>query len=79
MPIGVVMTLWILNNKIHSKDFNHYLNLAAFWTVIAIIFDYFFIVKALNAGNYYKLDIYIYYFLTFLLPIFVGLKKAKAY
>jgi len=40
------------------------------WTVIAIVADYFLIVKLLQpADGYYKLDIYIYYALTFLLPV----------
>lgn len=36
---------------------------------IAIIFDYFFLVKLLKpADGYYKLDVYLYYALTFILP-----------
>jgi hypothetical protein len=72
LPIGVVITLWILFKKIARKEFTCYFGIAIFWTLIAAVFDYLFIVKLLNSSNYYKLDVYIYYLLTFLLPIFVG-------
>ena len=79
VPIGTVITLWVLFKKIKSEDFKHYLLLAITWTLIAIVFDYLFIVKALNPSDgYYKLDVYIYYVLTFVIPIVVGLwKKSK--
>ncbi len=76
MPIGSAITLWILFRKIKSVDFNYYLILAVTWTAIAIVFDYLFIVKALNpADGYYKFDVYLYYTLTFIIPIAVGLWK----
>jgi uncharacterized membrane protein len=72
-PIGIIITLLVLFKKIKSKDIKHYFVLAIAWTLIAIVLDYFFIVKALNpADGYYKPDVYLYYFLVFVLPIFVG-------
>ena len=45
--------------------------------LIAIVCDYFFLVKVFNAADgYYKLDVYLYYTLTFALPLFTGWKKA---
>ncbi len=76
MPVGTVIALWILINKIKSKDFNYYVLLALVWTAIAIVFDYFFLVQAFKpADGYYKLDVYLYYTLTFILPLIVGWKK----
>ncbi len=49
-----------------------YIGLGVIWALMAIVLDYFFLVKLLKAVNYYKLDVYIYYFLTLLLPITVG-------
>jgi hypothetical protein len=73
MPIGVVITLWVLIKKVKSEDFKYYLLLAVFWTAIAVILDYLFIVKALKpADGYYKLDVYLYYSLTFIIPLIVG-------
>jgi len=75
MPIGTVLTLWVLFKKIKSKSFRHYLLLAFVWTLIAIIFDYFFIVKMFKSAEYYKLDVYLYYLLIFLLPLIIGWHK----
>jgi hypothetical protein len=69
LPIGIVITLWVLLRKIKGDSFNYYLYLAIAWTLIAIVFDYLSIVKALNADGYYKLDVYLYYALTFILPL----------
>ncbi|MCL5090667.1 MAG: hypothetical protein M1514_01515 [Patescibacteria group bacterium] len=76
MPIGIVITLWVLFKKIGSKSFNHYLLLAITWTAVAVIFDYLFLVKAFKSTNYYKLDVYLYYLLTFVLPLLVGWRKS---
>ena len=78
MPIGILLTLWVLIKKIKGDSFNYYLTLAIIWTVIAIVFDYFFLVKLFKpADGYYKLDVYIYYATTFLLPLIVSLKAKQ--
>ena len=70
LPIGTIITLWVLLKKIKGDSFDYYLHLAIAWTLIAIVFDYLFIVKALKpADGYYKLDVYLYYALTFILPL----------
>jgi hypothetical protein len=75
LPIGMIITLWVLLKKIKGDSFNYYLHLALAWTLIAIVFDYLFIVKALNADGYYKLDVYVYYALTFILPLVAYYRK----
>ena len=76
-PIGTAITLFVLFKKINSTSLNHYFMIAVVWTLIAIIFDYFFLVKLFKpADGYYKLDVYLYYALTFLLPIAVGFLKS---
>ena len=76
MPIGIAVTLWVLFKKIKGASLKYYLAIALVWTIIAVVFDYIFLVKALKpADGYYKLDVYLYYALTLLLPIAVGLKK----
>jgi hypothetical protein len=78
LPIGIAITLWVLFKKIKSKKLKYYLTLAFFWTAIAIVLDFFFIVKMLKpADGYYKFDVYLYYLLTFLLPVSAGLFKSK--
>lgn len=77
-PIGVIITLWILLKKIRSISLPYYVLLGIVWALIAIIFDYFFLVKAFNpADGYYKFDVYLYYTLTFVLPLIVGWFKSR--
>ncbi|OGK52309.1 hypothetical protein A2966_03375 [Candidatus Roizmanbacteria bacterium RIFCSPLOWO2_01_FULL_41_22] len=76
MPIGTIVTLWVLFNKIKSLTFRHYWFLAVIWALIVIIFDYFFLVKAFKpTDGYYKPDVYLYYALTFILPLVAGWYK----
>ena len=76
MPIGTIITLWVLFKKIKADTFNYFAMLAVVWVLIAIVFDYFFIVKAFNpADGYYKMGVYLYYALTLLLPLIAGWKK----
>ena len=75
-PIGTAITLWVLFRKMRSESFGHYLVLSVAWTSIAVVLDYYFIVKALNpADGYYKPAVYLYYGLTFALPLLVGWRK----
>jgi len=77
LPLGVALTLWVLFKKIHREEQLCYFGLGLIWTIMAIALDYLFIVKLLNGADYYKLDVYVYYALTFLLPIAVGWYKFK--
>ncbi|HTX87108.1 MAG TPA: hypothetical protein VMC41_03535 [Candidatus Nanoarchaeia archaeon] len=76
LPIGVIIALWVLFKIVKGDSFQYYLWLAIIWMAIAVILDYFLIVKTLKpADGYYKPDVYLYYALTFILPILVGWKK----
>ncbi len=78
LPLGVAFTLWVLLKKIKREEYMCYIGLGVIWTIMAVVLDYLFIVKLLNGADYYKLDVYIYYVLTLLLPIAVGwYKKSK--
>lgn len=77
-PIGTALIVWVLWKKIKSKSINYYLVLSVVWVIIAVVFDYIFLVKLFNPEDgYYKFDIYLYYSLTFLLPLLVGWYKTK--
>lgn len=77
MPIGVIMTVWVLSNKVKGLTLQYYLAIAIVWTLIAVVCDYLFLVQVLKpADGYYKLDVYIYYFLTFALPFLFGVRTA---
>jgi hypothetical protein len=78
MPIGTIITIWVLLNKVKADSFQYYTFLAVIWTLIAIVFDYFFLVRLFKpVDGYYKLDVYLYYTLTFALPLIVGWRKNK--
>jgi len=77
-PLGVAITLWVLIKKAKENSFTSYLILACAWTAIALALDYLLIVKPLKpADGYYKLDVYLYYALIFLLPVAVGWSKTR--
>lgn len=75
MPIGILATVAILTKRVKGKTLWYYLLLAMVWTLIAVVFDYIFLVKTFKPIGYYKLDVYIYYSLTFILPLAVGWRK----
>jgi hypothetical protein len=79
MPIGIVIALWVLLKKTKGNSFNYYLKIAVIWTAIAIVLDYLFLVKLLKPEDgYYKLDVYLYYLITFTLPFLVGWKRLNS-
>lgn len=76
MPFGIAFTLWILYKNVSIDFLSQRIALSFVWTAIAVILDYLFIVLVLHpADGYYKLDVYVYYALTFILPFVVGCLK----
>jgi len=79
MPMGIVITLWVLLKKVKANSFQNYLFIAVAWLLIAVVFDYFLLVKVFKpADGYYKLDVYLYYALTFVLPPIIGWRKSMS-
>ncbi len=77
LPFGVAATLWVLSKKIERGEFGCYVGLGIIWTIMAVALDYIFLVKLFKATDYYKVDVYVYYVLTLLLPIVVGWYKVR--
>lgn len=78
MPFGIAFTLWVLQKKITLTTIRSFLVLATVWTALAVILDYIFILQLLKpADGYYKTDVYLYYLLTFVLPLLFGLRKNR--
>ncbi len=80
MPIGIIIMLWVLLKKVGGDSFQYYTMLGIVWMLIAVVFDYLFIVKAFEpTDGYYKLDVYVYYALTFIIPLIIGWwKRSKS-
>jgi hypothetical protein len=77
MPLGILLMLWVLFKKIYREQFGCYIGVGVFWTVMAVLLDYIFIVKLFDSADYYKLDVYVYYALTLIIPIVVGWYKFR--
>lgn len=77
LPLGVIFTLWVLFKRIKRERFTCYVGLAVIWTIMAVALDYAFIVKLFASSDYYKPDVFVYYALTFLLPLVAGLHKFR--
>jgi hypothetical protein len=78
LPIGLTITIWVLIKRIRSRNLFGYVVIGIIWTLIAIVLDYLLIVMLFKpADGYYKFDVYLYYFLTFIVPIMAGLLKAN--
>lgn len=76
MPLGIAVTIWVLIKKIKGTSTKYYLKIAIIWTLLAIVLDYFLLVKLLKPRDgYYKLDVYLYYISVFVLPLIVGWQK----
>jgi len=60
-----------------KENLAYYAFVGAVWLLVAVLFDYFFLVKLLNPTAYYKLDVYIYYATTFLMPFLLGAKFGR--
>ena len=76
MPIGTIITLWVLLKRVKETSFQYYVGLSLIWTLVASVCDYFLLVKIFNpADGYYKPDVYLYYILTFVLPLIIGWLK----
>ncbi len=78
MPIGIIIIFWVLLNKVNGNNFQYYLILSVIWTMIAMSFDYLFIVQAFKpTDGYYKLDVYLYYAITFISPLIAAWWKKR--
>lgn len=77
-PLATIVAVWVLIKKIERVSFSYYLLIAIFWTLIAVVLDYFLLIKIFKPEDgYYKPDVYLYYSLTFILPLVIGLWKRK--
>lgn len=65
----------MLIRYVKREEFKCYVSVGVFWTLLAVFLDYIFIIRLLQATDYYKLDVYVYYSLTFMLPVLVGWYK----
>lgn len=69
-PITIALAWWWFRAR--DLPLTYYVVVGVAWTMIAIVLDYLFIVRLFQA-TYYEIDVFVYYALTFLIPVGVGL------
>jgi hypothetical protein len=72
--VTVAITWWWFKER--DLPLSYYAGVGIAWTAIAVVLDYLFIVLLFQA-SYYGPDVFVYYALTFLIPVGVGLVKLR--
>lgn len=70
-PVTVVIVLWWFRKR-ERLPLQYYAGVGVAWMLIAIVLDYLFIVLLFHA-NYYGTDVFVYYAVTFIIPVGVGM------
>jgi len=71
-PFSIAVTWWWFRKR-ERLSLQYYACIGIAWSFIAILLDYIFIVMLFSATGYYSLDIFLYYFLMFAIPVGVGM------
>ncbi len=74
-PITIGLCYWRFSKR--RESISYYAIVSTVWLIIAVVCDYLFLVRLLNSPAYYKLDVYVYYASTFLIPFLVDTKFSK--
>jgi hypothetical protein len=73
-PVTVVVSWWWFRGR--DLSLPYYAGVGIAWTAIAVVLDYLFIVLLFQA-SYYGPDVFVYYALTLLIPVGVGVVKRR--
>jgi hypothetical protein len=72
-PIGTAITVGVAWRHVRGRSARRRVGVAAVWLASAALYDLLFLVLLLHpADGYYKPSVYLYYALTFIIPIAVG-------
>jgi len=74
-PVTIAVAWWWFRAR--DLALAYYAGVGAAWTAIAVVLDYLFIVLLFQA-TYYEFDVFVYYALTFLIPVGVVLYLIRA-
>jgi hypothetical protein len=70
-PVTLVIVWWWFSRR-ELLPLQYYVKVGVAWVLIAVVLDYLFIVLMFQAA-YYGTDVFLYYTVTFLIPVGVGL------
>lgn len=71
-PVTFVFVWWWFKGR--TRSLAYYAGAGLAWAALAAVLDYLFIVLLFQAA-YYGPDVFVYYAITFLVPVVVGLIK----
>jgi hypothetical protein len=75
-PVTIAITWWWFRKR-ERLSLQYFAGVGVAWLLVAVVLDYLFIVLLFQA-TYYGLDVFVYYALTFLIPVGVGLYLTRA-
>ena len=70
-PVTLVIVWWWFRKRARLP-LQYFAGVGVSWVLIAVVFDYLFIVLLFQA-NYYGIDVFVYYAVTFFIPLGIGL------
>jgi hypothetical protein len=73
-PVTIAITWWWFTGR--DLSLSYYAGVGIAWAAIAVVLDYLFIVLLFHTA-YYGPDVFVYYALTFLIPVGVGLIRLR--
>jgi hypothetical protein len=73
-PVTIAITWWWFTGR--DLSLSYYAGVGIAWTAVAVVLDYLFIVLLFHTA-YYGPDVFVYYALTFLIPVGVGLIRLR--
>jgi len=71
-PVTSAIAWWWFRQREPPLPLQYYAGVGLAWMLIAIVLDFLFIVLMFQA-TYYDVDVFVYYAVTFLIPVGVGL------
>ena len=70
-PVTIAIVWWWFRTR-KGLSLQYYTGVGVAWVLIAVVLDYLFIVLLFQA-TYYGPDVFVYYAMTFLIPVGMGL------
>jgi hypothetical protein len=74
-PVTIAVAWWWFRTR--DLALTYYAGVGIAWTALAVVLDYLFIVLLFQA-TYYGSDVFVYYAMTFIIPVGVGLYLMRA-
>ena len=71
-PVTIAIAWWWFRQREPPLSLQYYAGVGVAWVLIAAVLDYLFIVLLFQAA-YYSPDVFVYYAVTFLIPVGVGM------